>query len=367
MRHPLPRATRPLLLLSSLLLSACGGGGGGGTGGGAATGDVGNYLPMAVGNRWLYQQDEAVDLGVVEHNANLEKISGTTLVAGQEALLRHFAWLAPNRGMYFELSQAKTPTGLVSVLDPATSPGGLSQMLLLRLPLAAGDSYIARDYTGLVSTTESDGDGQPEHIDFRATVDVLGVESVTVPAGTFTAMKVRTQTLYRVNYSADGSSHTVTATATDWYAPGVGRVRNTSDNVGTSLPAGTSSTYSTTNELAAWKVDGVSSDTTAPTVVSHLPAADASVASDTEIFVTFSEHMDPVTLMLLLGGDGPWFTLEDASHQPVPVTDERYSDKTLTITPQVPLSAGTYTATLAGATDAMGNALAPVSWSFTVN
>lgn len=52
----------------------------------------------------------------------------------------------------------------------------------------------------------------------------------------------------------------------------------------------------------------------------------------------------------------------------MPVASETYGSGKLTITPQQPLAAGTYTATLQSATDALGNALAaPVSWTFTVN
>lgn len=361
-----PRLTLLLPLLPLLALAACGGGGGG-TGSGAPAGDVGNYLPLAVGNRWLYQWDEDVALGVVLHQASVEKITGTTLVAGREALVRYTGWLAPG-GASIEAHIAKTPTGLVNVLDPVLTPGGLAQLLSLRLPLRAGDRYVAQDETGLASTGDTDGDGQPERIDIHAEVAVLGVETVTVAAGTFTAMKVRTQSLYRTTFSADGSSDTLTSTTLDWYAPGVGRVQSTIDYATTWSATGATDTRSTRNELVAYRVDGASTDTTAPAVTAHLPAASASVSGDTPVSVSFSEHMDPSTLVLPLGGDGPCFTLVDASDLPVPVSSESYSDKTLTVTPQNPLAAGTYTATLCAATDALGNPLpAPLSWSFTVN
>lgn len=365
MRRPQPLAARSLLLLPVLALAACGGSGGESSG--TPAGDVGNYLPLSVGNRWVYQQDKDIGLGMVLHLSELEKISGTTLVAGREALIHNVASLVSN-SHFIEGHLAKTPTALVNVLDPAITPGHLAELQVLRLPLRAGDSYVPQDYTGLASTSDADGDGLLESIDIHVTVDVLPAEAVTVPAGTFSALKVRSQSLYRITYSQDASTFTNTATTVDWYAAGVGRIKTTASSVATWSSTGLTLPDAYTKELTGYKVDGVSTDTSAPTVASHLPAANASVSGDTEISVTFSEDMDPYTLVLTLGGDAPWFTLVDAGGQPVPVTSESYSDRKLTITPQQPLAAGTYTATLVGGTDALGNPLAaPVSWGFTVN
>ena len=102
------------------------------------------------------------------------------------------------------------------------------------------------------------------------------------------------------------------------------------------------------------------SDTTAPTVTSKSPAANAtSVATGTSVTATFSEAVTGVS--------GSTFTLTPAGGADVAATvSYNSSTNTATLVPSVALNPNTtYTASLAPAiTDAAGNPLAATSWSF---
>lgn len=101
------------------------------------------------------------------------------------------------------------------------------------------------------------------------------------------------------------------------------------------------------------------SDTTAPTVASHTPAAGATnVAQNAALTATFSEAVQSSTVA---------FVLTNSGGAAVPATfSYDAATKTATLTPSAPLAAvATYTATISGAQDAAGNTMASVNWSFT--
>ena len=103
---------------------------------------------------------------------------------------------------------------------------------------------------------------------------------------------------------------------------------------------------------------GGGTDTTAPTVTSRSPSDGATgVSTATTVSATFSEPVQPTSVVFSLAGP------EGAVPSSV-VVDSTATKATLT--PSSALSAGTaYTASLSGAKDAAGNAMAPVAWSFT--
>ena len=100
------------------------------------------------------------------------------------------------------------------------------------------------------------------------------------------------------------------------------------------------------------------SDTTPPVVSSTSPADGATgVSTGTVVTVNFSEAMEPTTInttSFTLSGAAATIAYNEASH-------------TATLDPAAPLEPDTtYTATVAGVTDAAGNSLeAPYVWSFT--
>jgi hypothetical protein len=99
-------------------------------------------------------------------------------------------------------------------------------------------------------------------------------------------------------------------------------------------------------------------DTTAPTLVGRSPAAGAADAGlRATVKATFSEALQDGTIA---------FALRDADGSAVAgALAYDAASLTATFTPSGPLApGGRYTATVSGATDAAGNAMAPDSWSF---
>jgi hypothetical protein len=113
---------------------------------------------------------------------------------------------------------------------------------------------------------------------------------------------------------------------------------------------------------------GAVADTTPPTIISTIPASgDVAVPVNRKITATFSEAMDPATIL----ADGT-FTVAVAGPGGAAVAGTvSYAGLTATFTPSANLTANTqYTATITNAaTDASGNALvagvAPNPWRFT--
>lgn len=84
----------------------------------------------------------------------------------------------------------------------------------------------------------------------QTTFTAVGEESVTVPAGTFNAMKIQVNTTLTLNVTYQGLSVPVTFTSTYnyWFAQGVGWVKNS----GTGSAAGTS--FNETTELQSYSI-----------------------------------------------------------------------------------------------------------------
>ncbi|MGN6575118.1 MAG: N,N-dimethylformamidase beta subunit family domain-containing protein, partial [Nocardioides sp.] len=100
-------------------------------------------------------------------------------------------------------------------------------------------------------------------------------------------------------------------------------------------------------------------DTAKPTVTDRTPAANATnVGVGVAPTATFNEAVQQSSIT---------FELRDPSVNPVPATvSYAAATRTAKLTPTTPLAASTtYTARVAGATDAAGNVMDPVTWTFT--
>jgi hypothetical protein len=117
------------------------------------------------------------------------------------------------------------------------------------------------------------------------------------------------------------------------------------------------STYQSSNYWVDVVFDTAANDTTAPTVVAKMPAADSSgVTVSTAVSATFSEPVSSVAM-----------ELRDPNNSLVTATTSyNPANQTATLTPSAALTDSTkYTAKVSGAKDAAGNTMTPVTWSFT--
>jgi Ice-binding-like/Bacterial Ig-like domain len=181
-----------------------------------------------------------------------------------------------------------------------------------------------------------------------------GMDSTTITPTTFTLMGPGvTPVLGAVTYSTIGD--TATFTPSSALATGVTYTATITTGVqdlsGNNLASNSVWTFTT----------GLATDTTAPTVTSTNPADLAgSVGVDASVNATFDKAMDSSTLnpdTFTLTGPGATMVVGKVSYD--------VSDQIATFTPTSPLATNTtFTATIAGALDLAGNALATTSWTF---
>ena len=108
-----------------------------------------------------------------------------------------------------------------------------------------------------------------------------------------------------------------------------------------------------------WTFTTAAADTTKPTVSSRTPSPDATgVSSGTKVTAVFDEAVQQSTIS---------FELRNPSNTQVAgITSYDSGTRTATLTPNSALAnSTTYTARVSGATDASGNVMDPVTWTFT--
>jgi hypothetical protein len=181
-----------LLVITSLILTGCFGGKEESSSGGT-TYTIADYCPVAVGNMWLYQDDN----GTYEWDYYVahETYEGKDAYKDEE-------------GWYYHVSSTD------GLWDYDEDLGKWVQDLPAQMKV--GDSF---------SWTEKITDENGTEIGtFKHTVTLEAVEDVTVPAGTFSdALKIKFEETY-----ASGETYTVTGTV--WLAKGVGEVKYEQDD-----------------------------------------------------------------------------------------------------------------------------------------
>ena len=347
-------------LLGLVGLASCGGGGGSGATPGAsgAPADISassenqalagaDYFPLHVGDVWYYNSIVSATVDV--------RVTGTRVVNGRTVFV-----VASHDASGPSEDQVDKSTAGVSLV-PALGTSGLESLVaslpLLPAPLVAGQSSVPLDQS-FADGGDQDGDGRPDSGTLHAVVTVLGFESVTTPAGTWTKVAhVRTELRETVVLSSNNRQVTVTVTSDDWYAPDVGLVK--------SYLSGTGDGGTTTFDqrvLRAFHAGALRSEKQAPTITARTPVAGSSEAIP-RVSVSFSESMDPAP-----PGSGA-ITVTAADGSIVPGTVIWSSDRDLTFHPAKDWVHGVYTATVtASAQDLVGNpATGDLRWSFLVD
>ncbi len=330
------------------VLAACGGGGGGGGGGDPAPPALtGNFFPLAVGDRWVYDSGTGAPAVTV-------RATGTRAVDGQTGIVvvTEDPVDGASESIYVVSANSvrQVPTGATDPLVAAIGP-----LDVMRFPLRAGDRWTQIDTT-IDTGMDFDGDGRQERATVRSEVQVIGLESVSTPLAAFAgSLHQRTTLTVGVQLTSVPQTVTVVTTVDDWYAPDLGPVRT--QFVTTSQ--GMSETQ--TLALTGYRVGTRSSDTVAPTVLALSPADGGTLRPDGQLTVTFSEAMDWLAVV-------PATTLTAPGGQTVGL-GYQVQGNTVTYFPNGGLVTGRYTAQLGtGATDLFGNPLAQaINWSFDVD
>ncbi len=352
------RAGWALALGASLALAGCGGGGGNaaavdtgtGTAPGAATpaANPPDYFPMAVGDRWVYA--DSVDGAAPLQTAF--RVIGMQTVGGAPALVAQ----ADDGGTTREEIYVRTAEGITRT--PAASADAVTlaigPVLVLRLPVQAGDSYTAVDKT-VPACYDFDSDGVLDPLTVQSRTTVVGFETLDTPAGSQSGVAhLRTVLTQTTTLSGNGAVVTVSSTTDDWYAPGLGPLRKLT------VTDANGSTERSDSIVQAFRVGGLASEHVPPQVDAVLPADGSTQAGDAVLKASYSEAMDR--------SSGPVLQLTAPDGSAVAADISWDDDRTARLVPQAPLAAGVYTArATTAAQDLAGNVLAAARvWSFTV-
>jgi hypothetical protein len=227
--------------------------------------------------------------------------------------------------------------------DPVSQ--ALDGLQVLRYPLRSGDTYEQLDTA--LNVGDLDGDGKAEFLELRADMTVVGQETVTTVAGTFAGALHQRQVVTESIKPTGGSDRiTVTITFDTWYADGVGPVQTTIRIAG----AGLDETID--NALTAYGVGNRRSESVAPTLTLMTPGPAPVRSQNVNVGAGFSEIMDASTV------SGATFTVRNAAGALVSGTVS-LQGTIVSFTPATVIwPSGTYTATIAGALDRVGNPLA---------
>ena len=191
------------------------------------TGDIGNFFPFEQNNFWRYH-------GTSSTNTSYET---NVLISGQG--------LAPNSGVTSTIVSETNANGAnraeksyhVKGVTGITSYGNddpnddvsrqLAPYQAVHFPLTAGTTTVLAERTGLDWGNDEDGDGANETYNLHLSQTILGMESITVPAGTFpNSLRMESKAVFLVSFTRGGSG-TASQTNTTWLVPGVGRVKET--------------------------------------------------------------------------------------------------------------------------------------------
>jgi hypothetical protein len=225
--------------LIAVLLVACGGGGGGGGStvsdevpvelGLPGPGDPLNYVPLSVGNLWLFGGTVTTNWFTNTYRS-ATSVSDDMLIEDRAGVILHEVdthLLGAPVASYL----VKDPNGVANFGsdDPDPFSAALTEYWQVRFPFAAGERFVQFDRQGIDFGEDLDQDGRNETADVYAVVSVSGFEDVTVPAGTFLgAARVTTHATLSIRLSSSRDSVAATADETSWYAPGVGWVKKES-------------------------------------------------------------------------------------------------------------------------------------------
>lgn len=166
------------------------------------------YYPLASGNRWV--ADDGTD----------------STVTGQITLDGRRWWVVGDTaGGSANDAYLQSDSDGVRGYTPADGSLPAITSTLLRAPVVVGDRFNAYRVQG--ATFDVDNNGVNDDFDVRVDAEVIGRETVTTPAGTFTeVLRVRMVSLGEYVLRPSGTRQTYATGSTDyWYAPGVGPVK----------------------------------------------------------------------------------------------------------------------------------------------
>ncbi len=192
-------------------------------------GQSSDYFPDTIGSHWEYRgQITEGPLQTIEHKffTNVSSVTGTRTIRGMTVTVFHDT----NPGNHGP-SDSFYRRDVVGIVYHGSEPGTpLEKQLvpyqIVRFPMKASTTFQQFDKKDLDFGTDMDRDGVNEKADAQGTSTVVGLETITVPAGTFKdAVKVEARMGMKIHLSGAKRTATGTDVMTAWFAKGVGLVK----------------------------------------------------------------------------------------------------------------------------------------------
>lgn len=224
----------PALLAACNLSGSGGTGSTGGDGGGTVSGPCGNpLLPVVAGAAWNYQITGVVSDSFTRTITEVSADSFTDQDVFETGLIRTEQWKCEAGNLI-----ALDPVGSTSAsVETSTISSNFQTSALTGVTLpasvAAGDTWSQE--ISIVGTMIISGISADATSDTVINCTAIGVESVTVPAGTFDAMKISCQDSLTISVTSSGVTITpirLNFTTDGWYAPGIGWIQSLSSGEG---------------------------------------------------------------------------------------------------------------------------------------
>lgn len=198
--------------------------------GGESIAQSADYFPDSVGTRWQYRgQITDGPLQTIEHKyfTNVSSVTGTrTLKGGLTVNVFHDT--NPGNHGPSDSFYRRDAAGIVYYGSEPGTP--LERQLvpyqIIRFPMKVSQSFQQFNRTDIDFGSDIDGDGTNEHVDVEGHSTVVGLESVTVPAGTYAdAIRVEARMTLRIRLSSADRTAVGTDVMTAWFAKGIGLVK----------------------------------------------------------------------------------------------------------------------------------------------
>ncbi|HEU4686320.1 MAG TPA: hypothetical protein VFS39_17570 [Nitrospira sp.] len=190
-----------------------------------------DYFPDTIGSHWEYRgQMTEGPLQTIDNKyfSNVSTVTGTKTLKGVTVTAFHDT----NPGNHGP-SDSFYRRDAVGIVYYGSEPGTpLEKQLvpyqIVRFPMKVSSSFSQFDKNDLDFGSDMDQDGVNEKADVQGDSTVVGQESITVPAGTFSdAVKIEARMRMRIKLSGAKQSVTGTDVMTAWFVKGVGLVKYT--------------------------------------------------------------------------------------------------------------------------------------------
>ena len=222
--------------------------------------NIAEYFPDQEGNEWTYRGRfvEGKMVQIAEKSfTNVSTVMGTETKDGMVMTVFHDT----NPGDQGP-SDSYYRRDVAGIRYFGSKPGtALERQLvpyqIVRFPLEVPSSFQQLSRTGLNLGLDLDRDGKSEKVDVQAVVSVLGIETVTVPLGTYSdAIRLEAKMTMHVHLSQAGIVVKGTDVMTAWFGRGIGLLKYEERQTIPSLRSETDRTIEVIEELEQARIEG---------------------------------------------------------------------------------------------------------------